>query len=82
MPLLAVLPNSVMSSVLQKYEAGKEVVKAMQALQAAGAVPKWGVLEGELQRRTVFLRQLTEARAPPDALCLGSLLCISDSPLM
>jgi len=50
--------------VLQKYEAGKEVVKAMEALRAAGAVPKWGRLEGELQRRTVFLRQLTEARRP------------------
>ena len=33
----------------------------MQGLKAAGAVPKWGMLEGELQRRTVFLRQLTEA---------------------
>ncbi len=38
------------------------MVKAMEALKAAGAVPKWGRLEGELQRRTVFLRQLTEAR--------------------
>jgi hypothetical protein len=55
-----------MVCALQKYEAGKEVVKAMQALKAAGAVPKWGKLEGELQRRTVFLRQLTEVLSSAD----------------
>ena len=45
---------------MQKYEEGKEVVKAMKALQGAGAVPKWGMKEGDLQRRNVFLRQLNE----------------------
>ena len=39
----------------------------MEALKAAGAVPKWGMLEGELQRRNVFLRQLTEASQPEGA---------------
>ncbi len=61
-----VFVDSSMVCALQKYEAGKEVVKAMQALKAAGAVPKWGKLEGELQRRTVFLRQLTEVLSSAD----------------
>lgn len=47
----------------QKYEEGKEVVKAMAALREAGAVPKWGIKENELQRRNVFLRQLNEVWA-------------------
>ena len=52
----------------QKYEEGKEVVKAMKALQDVGALPKWGMKEGELQRRNVFLRQLNEVR---NASCVG-----------
>ena len=50
----------------------------MAALREAGAVPKWGIKETELQRRNVFLRQLNEVRAcPPRRMYLGfgSVMC-------
>lgn len=51
------------------------MVKAMAALREAGAVPKWGMKETELQRRNVFLRQLNEVGAWLRGGCIEGLVC-------
>lgn len=45
----------------QKLDYSKDVLTAMQALQAAGAVPQWGSEQSEaLVRRNVFMGELRQ----------------------
>jgi hypothetical protein len=60
---------------LQKLEYSADVLAAMNALQAAGAIPKWGsaATSGTLSRRNVFMGELKQMGIKsPDRMAIPS----------
>lgn len=53
------LDESFYCSALQRSEYSVDILNAMEALSKSGAAPKWGAGLGQIDRRNVFLGELS-----------------------